>query len=118
MLALASLASAQAQKWTIDAATRSFRDDQNRFRIFHGFNTVLKKPDYIPIEDHFDFDMSITDLDLQYMQEWGTKIIRLGVMWESVETSPGSYDMDYLDKVEDLISKFEDAGIAVIVDNH
>jgi endoglycosylceramidase len=79
---------------------------------------VLKKPDYLPIEDHFDFDMSLTDIDFQYMQEWGTKLIRLGVMWESVETSPGSYDMDYLDKVESLINKFGDAGIAVIVDNH
>lgn len=44
-----SLAAAAAQKYSIDAATRTFRDDQGRARIFHGFNAVVKKPDYIPI---------------------------------------------------------------------
>lgn len=52
------------------------------------------------------------------MEEWGTKIIRLGVMWESVETSPGFYDMEYLGKVESLINKLGAHDIAVIVDNH
>ena len=117
-LALASVASAATQKYHIDAETRSFRDEFNRFRIFHGFNTVLKKPNYLPITDHFDFDMSLADEDFQYMKDWGTKIVRLGVMWESVETSPGYYDMDYLNSIDNLINKFGDAGIAVIVDNH
>jgi hypothetical protein len=40
---------------------------------------------------------------LAYLKSWGVKIIRLGVMWESVETSPGFYDMDYLTQVESLI---------------
>jgi endoglycosylceramidase len=62
--------------------------------------------------------MSISDEDLKYMQTWGTKIIRLGVMWESVERSPGVYDTEYLDKIDALINKFGDYGIAVIVDNH
>ena len=62
--------------------------------------------------------MSISDEDLKYMQAWGTKIIRLGVMWESVERSPGVYDTEYLDKIDALINKFGDYGIAVIVDNH
>jgi len=39
-------------------------------------------------------------------------------MWESVETSPGQYDMEYLNKVEKLINRLGDAGMAVIVDNH
>ena len=39
-------------------------------------------------------------------------------MWESVEREPGVYDLDYLDKVDKLINKLGDAGIAVIVDNH
>ena len=62
--------------------------------------------------------MSISDEDLKYMQAWGTKIIRLGVMWESVERSPGVYDTEYLDKVDALINRFGDYGMAVIVDNH
>ena len=113
-----AVAAAADQKFTIDSASRTFRDVQGRARIFHGFNAVIKKPDYLPIEDHFDFDMSITDEDLQFMQNWGTKIVRLGVMWESVEKSPGVYDTAYLDKMDALINKFGDYGIAVIVDNH
>lgn len=62
--------------------------------------------------------MSIVDQDIQYLKEWGAKIIRLGVMWESVERQPGVYDTDYLEKVDKLINKLGDAGIAVIVDNH
>lgn len=62
--ALAALASAVDNKFTIDSATRTFRDEQGRARIFHGFNAVVKKSPYIPYEDHFDFDMSISDEDL------------------------------------------------------
>ena len=58
------MAAAASQKWTIDAATRTFRDEGGRARIFHGFNAVVKAADYIPIQDSFDFDMSITDQDL------------------------------------------------------
>ena len=119
VLAVSSaMAAAAPQNFTIDAATRTFRDDLGRARIFHGFNVVVKKPDYIPIQDHFDFDMSISDEDLHYMKDWGTKIVRLGVMWESVERSPGVYDMDYLDQIDSLINRFGEYGMAVIVDNH
>ena len=64
-LALSSaIVAGTAQKFSIDAATRTFRDEQGRARIFHGFNAVVKKPDYLPIQDHFDFDMSISETDL------------------------------------------------------
>lgn len=118
LAALAALSSATDNYFTIDQATRTFRDTSGRARIFHGFNAVVKAAPYLPYDDHFDFDMSISDEDLQYLQDWGAKIIRLGVMWESVERSPGVYDTDYLDKVETLINRLGDAGMAVIVDNH
>jgi len=62
--------------------------------------------------------MSISQEDLELLQDWGTTIIRLGVMWESVETSPGVYDTDYLEKIDQLINKFGEYGMHVIVDNH
>jgi hypothetical protein len=62
--------------------------------------------------------MSISDQDLELLRSWGTKIIRLGVMWESVETAPGVYDMNYLDQVETLIQRFANYGMVTIVDNH
>ena len=114
----AAVSAAASSKYTIDPATRTFRDEAGRARIFHGQNVVVKIPDYLPIEDKFDFDMSISTEDLEYLRDWGTKIIRLGVMWESVERKAGEYDMDYLDKVDALINKFGEYGMAVIVDNH
>ena len=62
--------------------------------------------------------MSISTEDLEYLRDWGCKIIRLGVMWESVETAPGVYDTNYLDEVDKLINRFGEYGMAVIVDNH
>lgn len=62
--------------------------------------------------------MSVSEEDLDYLESWGTNLIRLGVMWESVETSPGFYDMEYLDRVEKLITRFGERGMHVIVDNH
>lgn len=60
---MAAVASA-ADKFSIDAATRTFRDELGRARIFHGFNVVVKASPYIPEQDHFDFDMSIVDEDI------------------------------------------------------
>jgi endoglycosylceramidase len=39
-------------------------------------------------------------------------------MWESVETSPGVYDMAYLDKIDALINRFAEYGMVTLVDNH
>merc|ERR1719454_1839232 len=44
--------------------------------------------------------------------------VRLGVMWEGVEREPGVYDMDYLQKVDELITKLGEAGIYTLVDAH
>ena len=44
--------------------------------------------------------------------------VRLGVMWEAVERQPGVYDMEYLAKVNDLITKLGEAGIYTLVDAH
>jgi len=79
---------------------------------------VVKLPNYLPTQGDFDYQMSLNDQDLQYLQDWGTKIIRLGVMWESVETAPGVYDYAYLDAVDALINKIASYGMTVIVDNH
>ena len=74
-----------ANKYSIDAATRTFRDEFERAKIFHGFNVVVKVPDYLPSVDKFDPITSIAKEDLELMQAWGTKMVRLGVMWEAVE---------------------------------
>jgi len=45
-------------------------------------------------------------------------MMRLGVMWESVETRRGIYNLTYLDQIEKLINKMGNAGIYTMVDFH
>lgn len=40
---------------TIDPTTRTFRDEFNRSRIFHGQNVVVKLPNYLPTDGTFDY---------------------------------------------------------------
>ena len=52
------------------------------------------------------------------MKDWGTNIVRLGVIWEAVERRPLVYDQDYLNEIETLIDRLAQKGIYTIVDSH
>ena len=56
--------------------------------------------------------------DIKSLQSWGFNFVRLGVMWEAVEREQGKYDFDYLNKVNDLITKLGEHGIYTLVDAH
>ena len=73
---------------------------------------------YIPSNGDFDAGDSLNDQDIQNLVSWGMNFVRLGVMWEAVERSPGVYDMDYLNKVDNLITRLGEAGIYTLVDMH
>ena len=49
----------------------------------------MKLPPYIPTVDTFDPQMSLSEVDMKNMVEWGVTIVRLGVMWEAVEKVEG-----------------------------
>jgi endoglycosylceramidase len=98
--------------------TRMFIDDLGRTRIFHGFNAVVKSAPYIPITDHFDPQMSLSDQDIANLTDWGFNFIRLGVMWQAVEPLPQVYNTTYLGEVNNLINKLGAAGIYTLVDAH
>jgi len=91
-LVIAGVLSLVASKITIDPVTRTFRDEFNRTRIFHGTNVVVKGYPYLPVQDRFDPQMSLSDEDIKNMKEWGITLVRLGVMWESVEYAPLKYN--------------------------
>jgi endoglycosylceramidase len=103
---------------SIDKNSRHFVDIEGRVRVFHGLNIVIKNPPYVPIEDHFDPLFSLTEEDLDYLTEFGFNVVRLGVIWEAVETSPGVYDQVYLDTYERIINKLGERGIYTILDSH
>lgn len=52
------------------------------------------------------------------MVEWGFNFVRLGVMWEAVEIAPDTFNMTYLDEVENLVNRLGQRGIFVILDAH
>lgn len=60
----------------------------------------------------------MTDGDIDNLVNWGFNFVRLGVMWEAVETSPGIYNDTYLTEVDALITKLGNKGIYTLVDAH
>lgn len=102
----------------IDPATRMFVDDYGRTVMFHGVNIVVKQAPYIPITTYFDPQMSVNAEDIMNLTQWGVNFVRLGVMWEAVETSLGVYNMTYLEEMNTLINTLGENGIWTLVDNH
>lgn len=79
----------------VDPATEVLRDAQGRQILFHGVNVVYKEHPYIPAfgrDDEFDDQESLVAFDMANLQKWGMNHVRLGVMWEAVETGPGVYN--------------------------
>ena len=60
----------------------------------------------------------MTDSEIDDLVKWGFNFVRLGIMWEAVERSPGVYDDHYLDRCEVLINKLGEKGIFTLVDAH
>ena len=52
------------------------------------------------------------------LEDWGFNIVRLGVIWEAVEKERGVFDEDYLNQIDELITKLGNHGIFTIVDAH
>ena len=106
-------------QFSIDPTHRFILDNYGRYSIFHGGNVVVKLPPYLPTLDVFDYQYSLnTKEDLETMKRLGFNSVRLGVIWEAVEKKPGEYDMDYLNKVEQIINTLGENGIYTMVDAH
>lgn len=86
--------------------------------MFHGVNVVYKLPPYIPDFGNFSTENSLNDQDVADLSSWGINLVRLGVMWEAVETSAGQFNYTYLDEIEKLINKLGASGIYTMVDAH
>jgi hypothetical protein len=79
----------------VDPLTRAIRDPEGRHLIFHGVNVVYKMAPYYPSHEFntpWDKDNSLNRQDLRLLKKWGMNFVRLGVIWEAVETAPGVYN--------------------------
>lgn len=56
--------------------------------------------------------------DINDLKTWGFNFVRLGVMWEAVETAPGVFNQTYLDEVDNLITTLGENGMYTLVDGH
>ena len=105
--------------FSIDSTKSFILDNEGRYSIFHGVNVIIKLPPYLPDLDKFDPLNSLnTEYDLKIMKKMGFNMVRLGVIWEAVERQPGVYDMEYLQKVEEIINTLGKNGIYTMVDAH
>ena len=104
--------------YSFDKNNTFVRLDDGRYTIFHGVNVVVKLPPFIPDTEKFDPYVSFTDKDIEILKRLGMNLVRLGVIWESIEYAEGSYNETHLQKMSDIVDKLEAAGITVIIDAH
>ena len=105
-----------AFQFKIDTTNKFILDKFGRHTVFHGVNVVVKLPPYIPKTDAFDPLFSLSDEDITYMKNMGFNLVRLGIIWESVERKEGEYDYDYLSKMKEIVNKLGENGIYSIID--
>ena len=52
------------------------------------------------------------------MREWGINCIRLGIIWDGLEPSPGSFSEEYLEGIDKFINLASLNNMYVILDMH
>ena len=103
----------------LDRTTGNFRDSTGLAYILHGVNAVVKAPPYIPdFRGPFHPHMSLNEKDMEDMYRWGFNVVRLGIIWEAVETAPNVYNNTYLNEIEELINRLGEKGIYTVIDSH
>jgi endoglycosylceramidase len=71
-----------------------------------------------PPTDVLEAVPALTDGELDRMADLGFSVIRLPVNWSAIEPTEGTYDEAYLDRVEDLVGRAGERGIATMIDVH
>ncbi len=86
--------------------------------MYSRVNVVYKSPPYLPQTDYFDWELSFSEKDMQYLQEWGLNVIRLGAMWPGLVPTEGAYSQDYLDRLKWIVDTAGKYGIYTFFDAH
>uniref|UniRef100_A0A0X3PNF9 Endoglycoceramidase n=2 Tax=Schistocephalus solidus TaxID=70667 RepID=A0A0X3PNF9_SCHSO len=89
----------------------NFVNPSGHLVLFHGFNSVYKKPPFYNALDGQDHRLG-------YYKQWGFNVVRLGVLWHPTMPTQGTINETYLDHIEQQVDKFSEYGIYVILDMH
>lgn len=87
-------------------------DVSGRQVILHGLNEMDKRPPYEPSAIGFDAR------SMQFLEDHGFNVVRLGVFWAAIEPTPGHYNDAYLANIKNTIAELAQHNIYTLVDFH
>lgn len=96
-----------------ETAARFLTDASGRALVLHGFsasNSAKSTPDGLPL-------LTEEEVAAEY-EDMGTNFVRLLISWRAVEPSPGVYDEEYFDGLEEILQWYADRDYAVMLDMH
>lgn len=104
----------------VDKDNGMFYDELGRVRIFRGMAISYKIAPFLPMIDAFNPISSFAEDDLRLLDKLNLNIIRLGVSWAAVQPKRGAdgFDMEYLARIRQMVQKWEEAGLYVIIECH
>ena len=76
---------------------RALVDETGRERIFNGLNMVFKGGDHTSSDPDRIYPKGWDEPLIQKLSAKGINVVRLGLVWESIEPQPGVYNEAYLD---------------------
>lgn len=103
---------AAAPKLPLGHAGRWVTDASGRVVVMHGANLVYKVAPFYPAASPFGPG------DAAFLRSVGFNAVRVGVLWEALEPSPGAYDSAYLNHIADTVNLLRRYGIVSILDFH
>ncbi|MGD0556144.1 MAG: cellulase family glycosylhydrolase [Streptosporangiaceae bacterium] len=96
----------------IGHAGRWITDGDGRVLVVSGVNMVNKITPYTPAADGFD------STDGTFLADNGLSAVRIGVLWEALEPSPGVFNDAYLASIEQTVDMLGSEGIVSLLDFH
>ncbi|MCI8711894.1 MAG: glycoside hydrolase family 5 protein [Ruminococcus sp.] len=88
-----------------------FLNESGKEVLFQGINVLHRERE----NGHLFPDL---EKAFPFFQESGFNLLRLGIFWDGAEPAPGRIDLDYLDRVKDVVQTAERYGIYIMLDMH
>jgi len=88
-----------------------------------GVSLAVKGPPWLPIDDHFDREVSLSRYDLEQLASAGVNMIRLGAMMPGVLPNPpvnGVYTQDhkYVERLKTFVDRAAQYGMYTLIEFH